>query len=58
MLISDKALALSMALDKKNETLASMIRGLHYNPITYAGIIAELERLWGGQDQEIATARL
>jgi hypothetical protein len=55
MLILDKALALSMALDKKNETLASMIRGSHYNPITYAGIIAELERLWGGLDQEIAT---
>jgi hypothetical protein len=54
MLILDKALALSMALDKKNETLASMIRGLHYDPITYAGLIAELERLWGGPDQEIA----
>jgi hypothetical protein len=51
MLILDKALALSMALDKKNETLALMIRGLHYD----AGIIAELERLWGGPDQEIAT---
>jgi hypothetical protein len=55
MLILDKALALSMALDKKNETLASMIRGLHYHPITYAAIIAGLERLWGGPDQEIAT---
>jgi hypothetical protein len=55
MLILDKALALSMALDKKNDTLASMIRGLHYDPITYAGITAELERFWGGLDQEIAT---
>jgi hypothetical protein len=54
MLISDKALALSMALDKKNDTLAALIRGLHYDATTYAGMIAELERLWGGPDQEIA----
>jgi hypothetical protein len=47
MLISDKALALSMALDKKNDTLAALIRELHYDPTTYAGMIAELERLWG-----------
>jgi hypothetical protein len=55
MLISDKALALSMALDKKNDTLAALIRGLHYDQTTYAGMIAELERLWGGPDQEITT---
>jgi hypothetical protein len=49
MLISDKALALSTALDRKNETLGAMIGGLHYDPTTYAGLIAELERLYGSQ---------
>jgi hypothetical protein len=48
MLIWDKALALSTALDRKNETLGAMIGGLHYDPTTYAGLIAELERLYGG----------
>jgi hypothetical protein len=55
MLISDKALALTMALDKKIPTLENMIRGLHYDPKTYASMIAELEQLWGGPDKEIAT---
>jgi hypothetical protein len=31
-----------------------MIGGLHYDPTTYAGLIAELERLYGGSDHEIA----
>jgi hypothetical protein len=44
-----------MALDKKNDSLAALIRGLHYDTTTYAGMIAELERPWGGLDQEIAT---
>jgi hypothetical protein len=34
MLISDKALALSTALDKKVELLGNMIGGLHYDPTT------------------------
>jgi hypothetical protein len=54
MNISDKALALSLALDKKCEILAFMVRGLHYDPTTYAQIIAELERVFRGADQEIA----
>jgi hypothetical protein len=48
MLISNKALALSTALDKKVEWLGNMIRGLHYHRTTYAILIAELERLYGG----------
>jgi hypothetical protein len=55
MLILDKALALATALDKKVEMLEQMLRGLHYDATTYAGLIAELERLFGGADQEIAT---
>jgi hypothetical protein len=55
MLISDKALALASALDKKVEMLEQMVRGLHYDAPTYVGLIAELERLFGGADQEIAT---
>jgi hypothetical protein len=35
-----------------------MIRGLHYDPTTYAILIAELERLYGGADQEIAATAL
>jgi hypothetical protein len=58
MLISDKALALSTALDKTVDLLGNMIRGLHYDPTTYAILIAELERLYGGADQEIATTAL
>jgi hypothetical protein len=54
MLISDKALALSTVLDRKNETLGAMIGGLHYDPTTYKGLIAELERRYGGSDHEIA----
>jgi hypothetical protein len=55
MLISDKALALATALDKKVEMLEQIVRGLHYDALTYAGLIAELEKLFGGADQEIAT---
>jgi hypothetical protein len=58
MLTSDKALALSTALDKKVDLLGNMIRGLHYDPMTYAILIAELERLYGGADQETATTAL
>jgi hypothetical protein len=54
MLILDKALALSTALDRKNEMLGAMIGELHYDPTTSAGFIAELERLYGGSDHEIA----
>jgi hypothetical protein len=38
--------------------LGNMIRGLHYDPTTYTILIAELERLYGGADQEIATTAL
>jgi hypothetical protein len=55
MLISDKALALSTALDKTVDLLGNMIQGLHYDPTTYAILITELERLYGGADQEIET---
>jgi hypothetical protein len=48
MLILDKALALSTALDRKNETLGAMIGGHHYDPTTYKGLIGELKRLYGG----------
>jgi hypothetical protein len=58
MLISDKALALSTALDKKVDLLGNLIRGLHYDPMTYTILIAELERLYGGANQEIATTAL
>jgi hypothetical protein len=58
MLIFDKALALSTALDNKVDLLGNMIRGLHYDPKIYATLIAELERLYGGADQEIATTAL
>jgi hypothetical protein len=44
MLISDKALALSTALDKKNDILGPMVKGLHYDATTYAAIIGQLER--------------
>jgi hypothetical protein len=54
MLISDKALALSTPFDSKNETLGPLIRSLHYDPPTYVKLISELERLFGGADQEIA----
>jgi hypothetical protein len=54
MLISDKVLALSTALDSKSETLGPLIRSLHYDPPTYAKLISELERLFGGADQVIA----
>jgi hypothetical protein len=49
MLISDKALALSTALDKKIDLLGNMIRGQHYDSTTYTILIAELERLYWGQ---------
>jgi hypothetical protein len=55
MAISDKALALSTALDKKFETLMTMARGLHFNARTYTNLIAELERQFGGTEQEIAS---
>jgi hypothetical protein len=58
MLISDKAFALSTALDKKVDLLGNMIRGLHYVPTTYAILIAELERLYRRAEQEIATTAL
>jgi hypothetical protein len=32
-----------------------MVRGLHYDATTYASIIGQLERHYGGMDQEIAS---
>jgi hypothetical protein len=58
MLISDKALAWSTALDNKVDLLGNMIRGLHYDPTTYAILIAELERLYRRADQELTTTAL
>jgi hypothetical protein len=51
MLISNKALALSTLMDKNNETLRLMMGGLHYDASTYAGLISELERLFGEAEQ-------
>jgi hypothetical protein len=47
MLVADKAVALSAALDKKQDILAKIVRGLNYDARTYAVLIQELERLFG-----------
>jgi hypothetical protein len=43
MLVADKAVALSAALDKKQDILAQIVRGLNYDARTYAVLIRELE---------------
>jgi hypothetical protein len=48
MLLADKALALSAALDTTKANLNAVMRGLNYDVATYAALIRELERLYGG----------
>jgi hypothetical protein len=50
MLVADKALALSAALDTTNQDLAAILLGLNYDAATYAALIRELERLFGGAE--------
>jgi hypothetical protein len=57
-LISDKAKALSTAIDKKKQLMGHRILCLHYDPPTYAFLIAELGRLYRGANQEIAITAL
>ena len=56
MLVSDKAVALSAALDTKQEILSQVVRGLNYDARTYAAVIRELERLFGGAEAEVMLA--
>jgi hypothetical protein len=56
MLVADKAVALSAALDTKQEILSQIGRGLNYDARTYAVVIRELERLFGGSEAEIMLA--
>jgi hypothetical protein len=42
MLVADKAVALSAALDLKQENLKNIVRGLNYDARTYTIIIREL----------------
>jgi hypothetical protein len=56
MLVADKAVALSAALDKKQDILAQIVRGLNYDARTYAVLIRELKRLFGGAKAEILLA--
>jgi hypothetical protein len=56
MLVADKAVALSAALDKKQDILAQIVRGLNYDARTYGVLIRELERLFGGAEAEILLA--
>jgi hypothetical protein len=56
MLVADKAVVLSAALDKKQDILAQIVRGLNYDARTYAVLIRELERLFGGAEAEISLA--
>jgi hypothetical protein len=56
MLLADKALALSAALDTTKEDLNAGMRGLNYDAATYAAFIRELERLYRGAEAEVALA--
>jgi hypothetical protein len=56
MLVADKALALSAALDTTNQYLAAILRGLNYDAATYAALIRELEPIFGGAETEVALA--
>jgi hypothetical protein len=56
MLVADKALALSAALDTTKEDLNAVMRGLNYDAATYAALIRELERLYGAAEAEVALA--
>jgi hypothetical protein len=52
MLVADKALALSAALDTTN----AVMRGLNYDAAMYAALIRELERLYGCAEAEVTLA--
>jgi hypothetical protein len=56
MLVADKAVALSAALDTKQEILSQVVRGLNNHARTYAAVIRELERLFGGVEAEVMLA--
>jgi hypothetical protein len=56
MLVADKAVALSAALDIKINILSQVVQGLNYEAQTYATLIRELERLFGGAEGEISLA--
>jgi hypothetical protein len=56
MLVADKAVALSAALDTKQGILSQVVRGLNYDTRTYAAVIRELERLFGGAEAEVMLA--
>jgi hypothetical protein len=54
--VGGKAVALSAALDLKQENLKNIVRGLNYDARTYAILIRELKRLYGGAEAEINLA--
>jgi hypothetical protein len=54
--VVESAVALSAALDTKQADIKSILRGLHYYARTYAILIRELKRLYGGAEQTIALA--
>jgi hypothetical protein len=56
MLVADKALALSAALDTTKEDLNAVMCGLNYDAAMYAALIRELERLYGGAEAEVFLA--
>jgi hypothetical protein len=56
MLVADKALALSAALDTMKEDLNVVKRGLNYDAALYAALIRELERLYGGAEAGVTLA--
>jgi hypothetical protein len=56
LLVADKVVALSAALDTKIDILSQVVQGLNYDARTYATLIRELERLFGGAEAEISLA--
>jgi hypothetical protein len=56
MLVADKAVAISAALDTKQEILSQVRRGLNYDARTYVAVIRELERLFRGAEAEVMLA--
>jgi hypothetical protein len=57
-LISDKAKALSTAIDKRKRLMRDRILGLNYDPQTYAFLIAGVGWLYREAKQKIATTAL
>jgi hypothetical protein len=56
MLVADKALALSAALDTTKEELNAVMLWLNYDAATYSALIRELERIYGGAEAEVTLA--